>query len=93
MTTPTDLSHTKTACTVAANHILLRFEALLAKQVAGAQHTQDNYSRADEFLWFRRKLDEYMWKSTSPSYQAFRSNFVEPNATKYLAEIDKRKAK
>lgn len=55
--------------------------------ITAEREAQDKHSRADEFLWFRRKLKEYMWRSTSLSYKAFMENFVEPQAAKYEAEL------
>jgi N-glycosylase/DNA lyase len=60
-----------------------------------ARKVQDAYSRADEFLWFRRKLKEYMPQKIQARYKGFLDNFVEPNAAKYLEqmpEIEKRLA-
>ena len=44
---------------------------------------QDNYARAYEFLWFTRKLREFMDTSTSPKYKVFESNFVKQYEQRY----------
>lgn len=58
-------------------------EQYARERVEEARKDQDEHSRTDEFLWFARKLREYMWKSKSNAYKAFLSNFVEPNEDKY----------
>ena len=52
------------------------------KLIAEAESAQNEFSRSDEFLWFARKLDEYMGNSTSQRYKAFQSNYVKPNSEK-----------
>lgn len=49
---------------------------------------QDRYSRADEFLWFTRKLREYMDTSTSPKYKVFESNFIKQYEQKYINQLN-----
>lgn len=63
--------------------IIGRIKKIIKAREDQIRKDQDEYSRADEFLWFTRKLEEYMYRSTSFMYGAFLSSFVEPNAKKY----------
>ena len=55
-----------------------------AKALELAKIEQNKFSRGDEFLWFVRKLREFMGDSTSSRYKAFESNFISQYEHKYL---------
>lgn len=72
--------------------IKAELQALIATRVAEARKAQDNYSRADEFLWFRRKLKEFMPQKIQARYKGFLDNFVEPHAAEYLEKMSEYEA-
>ena len=49
--------------------------SLLESEVKKAKIEQDKLSRGDEFLWFVRKLREYMNNTTSYKYKVFAAHF------------------
>ena len=56
-----------------------------------ARVEQDKHSRGDEFLWFMRKMEEYMYGSTTNKYKTFLASMKndEKKHREYFDAIDK----